>query len=246
MPYQFATQDKDYSDFSSGRVLYHQPGAPAFPVRLASEIFQRAIHLLDLRRPIILYDPACGGAYHLTALGFLHGAAIQAILASDVDEHILELARRNLGLLDPRGLTLREAELSALFTSYGKPSHAEALRSAELLRRTRENLPSIKTRFFLANAFDPTALRHGLSGETPDLVISDVPYGQMSAWQAPEDHPIAAPPIWSVLDALLMVIHQTALVAIAADKRQKVTHEAYQRISQFQIGKRQVTFLRPL
>ena len=31
MPYQFATQDKDYSDFSSGRVLYHQPGAPAFP-----------------------------------------------------------------------------------------------------------------------------------------------------------------------------------------------------------------------
>ena len=31
MPYQFATQDKDYSDFSSGRVLYHQPGTPAFP-----------------------------------------------------------------------------------------------------------------------------------------------------------------------------------------------------------------------
>lgn len=243
MPYQFATEDQDYSDYSSGRVLYHQPGAPAFPIRLASEIFQRAFQLLDLRRPITIYDPTCGSAYHLTALGFLHGAAIQAILASDVDEHILSLAQRNLGLLDPSGLALREAELTSLYASFVKPSHAEALRSAERLRRARENLPPIRTRVFLANAFDPDTLQQGLSGETPDLVISDIPYGQMSAWQSADDH---ASPIWSMLDALRMVITRPALVAIAADKAQKVTHAAYQRTGQFQIGKRRVTFLRPL
>ena len=82
MPYLFATQDLDYSDYSSGRVLYSQPGAPAFPVRLASEIFQRARHILGADRPgaerrLALFDPVCGGAYHLTTLGFLHGEWIE-------------------------------------------------------------------------------------------------------------------------------------------------------------------------
>ena len=47
MPYLFATQDQDYADFASGRVIYNAPGMPAFPVRLASEMFQRARALLE-------------------------------------------------------------------------------------------------------------------------------------------------------------------------------------------------------
>jgi len=36
MPYRFATERRDYSDYSSGRVFYGAPGYPAFPVRLVS------------------------------------------------------------------------------------------------------------------------------------------------------------------------------------------------------------------
>ncbi len=74
MPYLFATEDKNYMDYASGRVIYNLPGLPAFPVRLASEIFLRAVRHLNLKtshQRIVLYDPTCGGAYHLTALGML-------------------------------------------------------------------------------------------------------------------------------------------------------------------------------
>ena len=38
MHYSFATEDLDYSDFASGRVLYNQPGQPALPVPLLPTI----------------------------------------------------------------------------------------------------------------------------------------------------------------------------------------------------------------
>ncbi len=46
MPYQFAVDRPNYSDLASGRVLYSVPGHHAFPVRLASEIFQRCLAYL--------------------------------------------------------------------------------------------------------------------------------------------------------------------------------------------------------
>jgi 23S rRNA (guanine2535-N1)-methyltransferase len=61
--YRFAVQRENYEDLSSGRVLYGQPGSTAFPVRIASEIFQRcAERLARLEAPPLysLYDPCCG------------------------------------------------------------------------------------------------------------------------------------------------------------------------------------------
>jgi hypothetical protein len=49
-----------------------------------------------------------------------------------------------------------------------------------------------------------------------------------------------------MLDALLNVVSSSSIVAIASDKRQKALHERYQRIEQFQAGKRRVTILRPV
>ena len=43
MQYKFAKEQPDYSDLASGRVFYSLPGHPAFPVRLASEVFQRCL-----------------------------------------------------------------------------------------------------------------------------------------------------------------------------------------------------------
>src|SRR5438128_795255 len=40
MPFKFAVERENYADYASGKVFYNLPGHPAFPVRLASEIFQ--------------------------------------------------------------------------------------------------------------------------------------------------------------------------------------------------------------
>lgn len=250
MPYRFATQDQDYSDFSAGRVLYSQPGAPAFPVRLASEILQRARQLLGLHAPssrrLALFDPTCGGAYHLAALGFLHGEWIESITASDIDPQALSLARRNLGLLSPAGLEQREKEIERMLGQYGKTSHEDALHSTSVLRRRLVQASrAIPTRAFLASTFDSAALLEGIAGAAVDLVISDVPYGQLSEWQSFETSSSAASPVQRMLGALLPVLGAQSVVAIAADKRQRITHPDYRRVEHFGIGKRQVTFLVP-
>jgi 23S rRNA (guanine2535-N1)-methyltransferase len=246
MPYVYATEDQDFSDYASGRVIYSQPGVPAFPVRLASEIFQRAAQHLPGQGPLTVYDPTCGGAYHLTALGLLHGNRIARILASDIDPRVVELARRNLALLTPAGLLQRERELRRMLAEYGKESHADALTSLERLKARAAARPGgkpLETRVFDANALDPAALGAALQGENIHIVLCDIPYGQLSSWQIPDSSRQLAGPAWTFLEALQAVLPPLAVVAIAADKAQKLAHPAYRRLERFQVGKRQVSLL---
>jgi tRNA G10 N-methylase Trm11 len=77
-----------------------------------------------------------------------------------------------------------------------------------------------------------------------DIVFTDVPYGQHSHWQG---HPPDGPQdfIRSMLDTLFEMVSSTCILAIASDKRQKIYHEGYQRMEQFQVGKRRVVILKP-
>jgi 23S rRNA (guanine2535-N1)-methyltransferase len=118
MQYKYATEQLDYSDFASGRVFYSLPGHPAFPVRLASEIFQRCVAIRKTiytnSKPCTLYDPCCGTAYHLSVLAYLHRAHIQEVIGSDIAEKAVALASQNLGLLDVAGLDKRISEISTI------------------------------------------------------------------------------------------------------------------------------------
>src|SRR3954454_13430762 len=101
MKYRFVPQRENYEDYAGGRVLFGRPGNTAFPVRLASEIFQRCADRLarsGVPPPYSIYDPCCGSGYLLTVIGLLHGDRIARILASDVNLHALEFAQRNLSL----------------------------------------------------------------------------------------------------------------------------------------------------
>ena len=193
MPYLHALEDLDYTDYSGGRVLYSQPGQTALPVRLASEILQRCLAIrtrAGLAGPCTLHDPCCGGAYHLTALGFLHGRHIAAITASDISQEALDLAGRNLSLLTLAGLDRRIAEITGYVDLYGKLSHRAALLSAQKLRRDLSEMLAARpmpVHLFQADAFNRQAIQVGLAGQTIDLVISDVPYGWKSSWAHPSE-----------------------------------------------------------
>jgi tRNA G10 N-methylase Trm11 len=233
-------------------VFYAQAGQPAFPVRLASEIFQRSMEHWQAaggRGPCTLYDPVCGGAYWLVVLAYLHWQEIAAIYASDVDTGVLSLAERNLSLLTPAGLDRRMAEIEAMMAAYHKESHAGALVSAENFRQQLNlNLGShaIETSIFQADAMDALSMSRGLKDGQADLVLADVPYGWHSQWQemnreSGRDHM----PVWQMLEALHHLLQPGAVVAIAADKSQKAKHERYRRLERFQIGRRRVFILQP-
>lgn len=265
MPYNFVLNPADYSDLSAGRVLYSQPGQTAFPVRLASEIFQRCQSIrarMGLTQQASIYDPCCGGAYLLTVLGFLHGSEIASISASDISLEALDLAARNLSLLSMIGLDRRMDEISHYIQAYGKASHQAALDSAMRLHRDLTlalNGRPLSILLFQADAASALAMRQGLAGRPIDLVITDIPYGWKSVWSSaiqpydgpvrsrmsvPEDEPYqGSSHAWHMLDALHTLLPARCLLAIASDKQQKIAHPDYRRLEKFQIGKRQVTIL---
>jgi tRNA G10 N-methylase Trm11 len=241
MQYKFVKEQVDYSDLASGRVLHSLPGHPAFPVRLASEIFQRCIEhrraIYKVSNPCTMYDPCCGTAYHLSVLGFLHGAHIRELIASDINEKVVEIARRNLELLRPTGMEERISELSSMHERYNKDSHRDALASAQALKIRITADHTIKTHAFQVDATNGKAILQNIRQGSVDIIFTDVPYGQHSQWSSSSNA------LWSMLDALLAVLSPTSILAIASDKGQKASHERYQRVEQFQLGKRRVKIL---
>ena len=252
MQYQYVKERVDYSDLTSGRVFYSLPGHPAFPVRLASEIFQQCLTIRDaiyqISSPCTLYDPCCGAGYSLSVLGYLHGEKIQQLIGSDVDEKAVAVAKQNLGLLNISGLNNRMHEISEMLRLYGKESHKEALASSHVLQNRIASLNKdhhITTKVFQANIFDSKALLENIISKSVDIVFTDIPYGQHSQWQT-DSFDKTSKPVWSMLNTLLNVLSPSSIVAIVSNKEQKIAHENYQRVKQFQIGKRRVHILKPI
>jgi 23S rRNA (guanine2535-N1)-methyltransferase len=246
MEYKFAREHSNYADLASGNVFYSLPGHPAFPIRLASEIFQRClVHRGKDDVPCTLFDPCCGAAYHLSIIAYLHWNSVNQVICSDIDDKAVQLAERNLGLLTPAGMERRAREISAMIHLYGKDSHKDALTSIHTMQEHIQcltNVRPMRTRVFRSNATDAAGLQAGLEGLDIDIVFTDIPYGLHSDWQeAPKTNPAHA-----MLEALRKVLAPHTIVAVASDRQQKIAHEGYQRLEKIQVGKRQVVILRPL
>jgi SAM-dependent methyltransferase len=256
MQYRYA-QNRNFEDYASGRVFYARAGQPAFPVRLASEIFQRAYQhwqAVGGQGGCTVYDPVCGGGYWLVVLAYLHWEAIAAIYASDFDGEVLPLAERNLSLITPGGLNQRISEIKAMVTAFHKDSHRSALVSARKFYQQLEiNLEShaIEGVVFQADATDTQNIARGLAGRKVDLVLADVPYGWHSQWQMGNGdlesqfslQAASHTPIEAMLSAMHSILDPGVVLAIAYDKSQKIQSEQFLRLERFQVGKRQIQIL---
>jgi tRNA G10 N-methylase Trm11 len=237
VPYRFATDDRSYADLASGRVLRSRPGQPAFPARLAREMFEQALALRSAGSPPVVYDPCCGAGHLLATVGLLSADRLAAVIGSDVDPQALALARENLRLLEAGGLLARAAELEQLHGQHGNPAHREALDSTRALSAAQAVTLPVRT--FQANALDPPAVLAGLGDATPDIVLADLPYGRLSAWQGnPSIEGSAA-----LLAAFSRVLRPGAVMAIATSSDVKVAGEHFHRRRQLKLGKRRVTWL---
>ena len=242
MNYRYATERPNFADLASGQVFYSLPGHPAFPIRLASEVFQRCQSLRGKAGAAVsVYDPCCGAAYHLSVLAFLHWDSIRQVIASDVDPRAVQLAEHNLSLLTPQGMDRRIREITAMLRLYGKPSHQLAFESADRLRERVNALyrvRPIQQHVFQADALDREALARQLEGFQLDIIFTDLPYGQHSHWQGLSTNPGA-----DLLAALRLHMQPDSVVAIASVKDRKQAVDGFRQVEKLQVGKRQVVFL---
>lgn len=239
MQYKY-TIDQNWEDYSAGRILHNFPGHPAFPVRLASELFQQAYaqwQAVGGDGRCNVFDPCCGGAYHLAVLGLLHSDRIARISAGDIDSKALELAGLNLRLLNDAGFQQRMDEINVMLKAYGKTSHQDAMESACRIQTVR--LHEVPFSLFHVDALSGSSYA-ALDTTFVDIVFSDVPYGLRSAWSGDCDTEI---PLEQFLENLLPLLKPESVVIIAADKTQKIRHSAFRRIEKFSIGKRQAALL---
>jgi 23S rRNA G2445 N2-methylase RlmL len=220
--YRYERERVDRSDLAAGRVLLGRPGATAFPVRLASELFQRALSHAGHER-VVVHDPLCGGGYLLTVVGFLHATRIARLVASDVDPDSVALARRNLSLLTQAGIERRMEEIAELRARFGRASYDEGLEAARRLR-----LPvDVESEAFVADALDVSA--------PADIVLSDLPYGGLTAWRGAST---------SAFLATLARHDPGTIVALAAPKGEVLDAEGLERLERFGVGKRRLVVLR--
>lgn len=224
MEYKYA-QDDNFEDFASGRVLYHRSKEPTFPVRLTLEIFERCRQYSTKKTDIHLYDCCCGGGYMLTILGLLKNKYLSKLYGSDIDEKSLKLAADNLSLLTESGMNKRRSELEALYKNYGKASHIESLHSIDRIEKLLSK--RIETHVFEKNVFEIDNLSF-----LPDIIITDVPYGNMAHWQD------GSGSINDMMSALSGICKRDTTLCICMDKKQKIKTDIFQRLEKQQIGKR--------
>ena len=225
-------------DLSAGRVIRHKIGYTNYPVKLAYEIFMRCLEKSNRDDKIVLYDPCCGSGCLLTVIGILCGENIKKIYGSDISADAVKFAARNLALVNPEGLNQRRAELENLYNAMQKDSHLNALQSVEKIHeavKTRD--AEIISEIFTANILEENALKQATF--KADIVIVDVPYGNLAAWENKTANNIAA-----MLDNINFVVHEDTIVAVSFDKGQKTSSANFSRIDKFQVGKRKIELLR--
>ncbi|XVQ87056.1 rRNA methyltransferase [Microbispora siamensis] len=241
MTYRHATVRDDYADLASGAVLHSAPGFPAFPVRLASEMFQRAMELRGGGRATV-WDPCCGSGYLLTVIGLLHRTRISAVLASDIDPAAVVIAERNLSLLTRAGLAARAAHLTEQAERWGRASYTAA---AEAAQRLATGLSTdggdLPRAVYQADVFAADRLRQVLGGHRPDVVVTDVPYGEQTTWHGPNGADGAV----GMLDTLGSVLDENAVIALAVRGRKAPRADRLRTCATFKIGTRTVALLRP-
>lgn len=78
------------------------------------------------------------GAYLLTTIGLLHGKDLKRVIGSDIEYKLIELATKNISLINSDGLNKRIEQITNLLVYFGKQSHKDALESAMRLKQMVE------------------------------------------------------------------------------------------------------------
>ena len=150
---------------------------------------------------------------------------------SDIDENMVSHARKNVTLLTDMGIQKRKDEIQQLYEEYGKNSHREALHSCNRLKDMLSQ--NVLTEIFEADC------TKALPQIFPDIIITDIPYGNLVEWENGELISLD-----NMLEQLWLISHEKTILAICMDKKQKINCDKWKRLEKQNIGKRRFEILK--
>jgi tRNA G10 N-methylase Trm11 len=196
-------------------LLQDRPGRPVLYPRIADEAFLRAVKYNATPEQYNLYDPFCGIGGALTSPAVLHRQRIAGVFGSDTDTQSLAIAGGNLNLCSVSGLDAAHGTLDAAKVNVfqGMLAHYGC----------QTPLPA---RLFVHSMPSPVPA-DAIAPETIDMVITDPPYGHMTAFQGAEDQPPVPEHLLferyvDSLRALRPLLRDKATVTMICDKRQEL------------------------
>lgn len=138
---------------------------------------------------------------------------------------MLEIAKLNLSLLSGEGINRRIDEIHSLHEQFSKISHRDAKGSAiKLLTMIQKE---INIQLFQANA-----LKNIPMGIRPDIIITDVPYGNLVDWQGGIDE------VNCLMESITKICSNETVIAICMNKNQKISNKRFKRLEKQIVGKR--------
>jgi hypothetical protein len=99
-------------------------------------------------------------------------------------------------------------------------------------------LKSLKDKKIVTEVFAANALGGLTLNTIPDIIMTDVPYGDLVSWEGAD-----AGSVNLLLDKLYEVCGSNTVVGICMDKSQKNTNKRFRRLEKQQIGKRKFEIL---
>ena len=204
MRFEYVEADS-FEDVGSGTVLHSAPGFPGFPARLALELFDRA-RAMTSRERVTLWDPMCGAGGLVAAIALRRRAQLEHVIATDVDAAAVELARRNLALVDSDALLKRADELESQGAASTRTQAARNLASAV-------GSPPLP---FTTGVVDVTAAESVAAFSCPpaDIVITDIPYGTQTTWNSTTSSPLP-----TMIEALRSRLPAHAVIVLTGPDR---------------------------
>lgn len=123
--------------------------------------------------------------------------------------------------------------------AYNKPSHVQAIKSVDVLKALLQ-APDPITYCFQNDITSPNREFDICCGV--NIVITDLPHGNIVTWKSSSPNPVENffEHIYDKVDP------HYSIIAIAADKKQKLKHEKFLRLQSFRAGKRQVALFEPI
>jgi 23S rRNA (guanine2535-N1)-methyltransferase len=243
MVYLFEKKKINCEELASGSIIQSYKGMPAFPIRLALEIYQRCKVFLkkhNILPPYSIYDPCCGSGYILTTLGILNSKEIERIYASDISKEAIELTNKNLSLLKEEGFLSRIFELEQLIGLYNNDSHRLFLAHAKTL----------KDKLIKDRRPDITVLQRNILSDNVEvdikvnIIITDIPYNRQSDWKNDEHVSLSTQAVQErFLNNIYRSLEKDGVASIITPKTEKLFSDKLKIVDKFIVGKRRIYIL---